>query len=141
MHPLTVKIISELDLLFGLYQLAVDLSKRIKPEDEENTLRVIEARQKILDRTAVTSKEAASLLKAFREERMMPANEKALVEEKRSLILDIAGKMQAADNQVMRAMQTKLGSIRRELAAQTEKRNAMRAYIKAPQAHTVVHSH
>ena len=65
---------------------------------------------------------------------MMPANEKALVEEKRSLILDVAAKMQAADNQVMRAMQIRLASIRRELAGQTEKKNAMKAYINAPQA-------
>lgn len=139
MNPLTTRLISELDLLYGLYQLATDLSRRIRPDDEENTLRVIEARQKILDRSAAASKEAAALLKAFREERMMPANETALVEEKRSLILDIAAKMQAADNQVMRAMQVKLGSIRRELAGQTERRNAMKAYITAPQAQMLAH--
>lgn len=138
MHPLTTQIVSELDLLYGLYQLAVDLSRRIKPDEEETTSRIIEARQKILDRTAVTSREATALLKAFREEKMMPANETALVEEKRSLILDMAAKMQAADNQVMRAMQMKLGSIRRELASQTEKKNAMKAYINAPQAGMLV---
>lgn len=138
MHPLTTRIVAELDLLYGLYQLAVDLSRRIKPEDEENTARVIEARQKILDRTAATSKEAGALLKAFREEKMMPANEKALVEEKRSLILDVAARMQAADNQVMRAMQLKLAAIRRELAGQTEKKNAMKAYINAPQAEMLI---
>lgn len=134
MQPLTVKIVAELDQLYGLYQLAVDLARRIKPDDEETTARVIEARQKILDRTSVSSKEAAGLLKAFKEERMMPANEKALVEEKRSLILDIAAKMQAADNQVMRQMQAKLAAVRREMAGQTEKKNAASAYIKAPQA-------
>lgn len=134
MHPLTVKIVAELDQLYGLYQLAVDLARRIKPDDEATTARVIEARQKILDRTAVSSKEAAGLLKAYKEERMMPANEKALVEEKRSLILDIAAKMQAADNQVMRLMQAKLAAVRREMAGQTEKKNAISAYIKAPQA-------
>lgn len=134
MHHLTVKIVAELDQLYGLYQLAVDLSRRIKPDDEATTARVIEARQKILERTAVSSREAAALLKAYKEERMLPANEKALVEEKRSLILDIAGKMQAADNQVMRQMQVKLAAVRREMAGQTEKKNAASAYIRAPQA-------
>ena len=114
MHPLTVKIVAELDQLYGLYQLAVDLSRRIQPDDEATTARVIEARQKILETTAVSSREAAGLLKAFKEERMLPANEKALVEEKRSLILDIAAKMQATDNQVMRLMQAKLAAVRRE---------------------------
>ncbi len=134
MHPLTAKIVAELDQLFGLYQLAVDLSKRISPDDEETTARVIEARQKILDRTAAGSREAAALLKSFREEKLMPANEQALVEEKRNLILDIAAKMQAADNQVMRSMQAKLAALRKEMAGQTEKKNAARAYITAPQA-------
>jgi hypothetical protein len=134
MHPLTAKIVAELDQLFGLYQLAVDLSKRISPDDEETTARVIEARQKILDRTAAGSREAAALLKRFHEEKLMPANEQALVEEKRNLILDIAAKMQAADNQVMRSMQAKLASLRKEMAGQTEKKNAIRAYITSPQA-------
>lgn len=134
MHPLTVKIVAELDQLYGLYQLAVDLSRRIRPDEEEATARVIEARQKILERTAAGSREAAALLKSFREEKLMPANEQALVEEKRSLILDIAAKMQAADNQVMRSMQAKLSAIRKEMAGQTEKKNAARAYITAPQA-------
>lgn len=134
MHALTDKLVSELDLLYGLYQLAVDLARRIQPDDEANTARFIEARQKILERTAVTSKEAAALLKSFRDERMIPANEKALVEEKRNLILDVSAKMQQADSQVMRAMQQKLASIRRELAGHTEKKNAARAYITAPQS-------
>jgi hypothetical protein len=132
MHPLTTRLISELDQLFGLYQLAVDLSRRIQPDDEALTARVIEARQKILDRTAGTSRQASELLKAFREEKLIPANEKALVEEKRNLILDVSARMQAADSQVMRAMQAKLASIRKELAGQTERKNAARAYITAP---------
>lgn len=140
MHPLTSKIVAELDLLYGLYQLAVDLAKRIKPEDEESTARVIEARQKILDRTAATSREAAALLKAYKEERIIPANERALVEEKRSLIVDIGARMQQADNQVMRLMQAKLASLRREMAGQTEKKNAIKAYINAPQAQALIHT-
>lgn len=134
MHPLTVKIVAELDQLYGLYQMAVDLSRRIRPDDEDLTSRVIEARQKVLDRTAAGSKEASDLLDRFRGEKLVPANERALVEEKRNLILDIAGKMQAADNQVMRAMQVRLAALRKEMAGQTEKKNAARAYITAPQA-------
>lgn len=139
MHPLTTRLVSELDQLFGLYQLAVDLSRRIKPDDEALTAKVIEARQKILDRTAGASSQASELLKAFREERLIPENEKALVEEKRNLILDVSSRMQAADGQVMRAMQAKLASIRKELAGQTERKNAVRAYITAPQSTMLVH--
>ena len=39
MHELTQKITAELDMLYGLYQMAVDLTKRIRPEDEEKIWR------------------------------------------------------------------------------------------------------
>jgi hypothetical protein len=134
MHALTTKIVGELDLLYGLYQLAVDLVKKIEPDDETRTLRVIEARNRILDKTASASREAVALLRAFREERLIPANERALVEEKRNLILDLGLRMQAVDNQVIRAMQSRLAGVRKELAGSTERKNAMKAYIAAPVA-------
>lgn len=138
MHSLTTRIVSELDQLYGLYQLAVDLAKRIDAADEAQTLRVLEARNKILDKTAAASKDAVALLRSFREERFIPANEKALVEEKRNLILDLGVRMQAVDNQVIRAMQGKLALIRKELAGHTERKNAIKAYITAPMATNLV---
>lgn len=134
MHSLTTRIVSELDQLYGLYQLAVDLAKRLEPGDETQTFRVIEARNRILDKTAQSSKEAVALLKAFREERLIPANEKALVEEKRNVILDMGVKMQAVDNQVLRAMQARLAGVRKELANATHRKNAMKAYVSSPRA-------
>ena len=132
MHPLTQKLVSELDLLYGLYQMAVDLAKRIKPDDEEGIGRMLEARRKILERTGTASQEVIGLLQSYKSERLIPANEKALVEEKRNLILDLAVKIQAADHQAVRAMLAKLASIRKELAGQTELKNAAKAYIQAP---------
>ena len=134
MLPLTTKVVAELDVLYGLYQLAVDLARRIQPDDETLTQRVLEARQKLLERTGAASQEVKKLLKAFAEEKLVPANEKALVEEKRKLILDLGTRIQAADHQVVRAMQAKLGTIRRELAGQTERKNAIQAYLRSPQA-------
>ena len=133
MLALTHKLVAELDLLYGLYHLAVDLARRIQPEDEALTERVLEARAKLLDRTGAASEEVKKLLREFAEEKLVPANEKALVEEKRKLILDLGTRIQAADHQVIRAMQGKLAGIRKELAGQTERRNAIRAYIQAPQ--------
>jgi hypothetical protein len=132
MHPLTQKIVAELDMLYGLYQMAVDLTQRIKPEDEDKTRRVLEARQKVLDHTDKGSKELAELLKAFRAERLIPSNEAALVEEKRNLLLDVGARIQAVDHQMIRQMQVKMAGIRRELAGQTERKNAVKAYIRSP---------
>jgi len=138
MHALTHKVVSELDMLYGLYQLALDLAARIEPDDEIRTQRVMEARNRILDKTAAASGEAVNLLKAFRLEKQIPANERALVEEKRNLILDLGVKMQVADGKVMRAMQARLAGVRKELAGQTERKNAIKAYIHAPLAHNLV---
>jgi hypothetical protein len=138
MNPLTHKIVAELDMLYGLYQMAVDLTKRIRPEDEAKTQRVLEARQKILDHTSRASEELASLLKAFQAERLIPSNEKALVEEKRNLILDVGARIQAADHQMIRQMQAKMSEIRRELADHTDRKNAVKAYIRAPQPQLLV---
>jgi hypothetical protein len=138
MHPLTQKITAELDMLYGLYQMAVDLTKRIRPEDEEKTQRVLDARQKILEQTTRSSEELAGLLKAFQAERLIPSNEKALVEEKRNLILDVGARIQAADHHMIRQIQAKMSEIRRELAGQTERKNAMKAYIKAPQPQLII---
>jgi hypothetical protein len=131
MHALTQQIISELDVLYGLYQMAVDLAKRIQPADEALTQRVLDARKKILDHTAKSSKEVVALLKAFQAEKFIPSNEKALVDEKRSLVLDLGVKMQMADNQMVRIMQAKMQAIRAELADHTERKNGIKAYIQA----------
>ncbi|HKP94153.1 MAG TPA: hypothetical protein VJ385_00210 [Fibrobacteria bacterium] len=138
MHPLTQQIVSELDMLYGLYQMAVDLTKRIRAEDEATTQRVLDARQKVLDHTDKASKDLAALLKAFRAEKLIPSNETALVEEKRNLILDVGARIQAVDHQMIRQMQAKMAEIRKELAGQTERKNAVKAYIKAPQPQLLV---
>jgi hypothetical protein len=132
MHPLTQKIVAELDMLYGLYQMAVDLTKRIRPDDEATTQRVLEARQKVLDHTDKASKELTGLLKAFRAEKLIPSNETALVEEKRNLILDVGARIQAVDHQMIRQMQAKMTELRKDLASHTERKNAVRAYIRAP---------
>lgn len=132
MHQTTQTVVAELDVLYGLYQMAVDLSKRIQPADDVTTGRVLEARKKILDHTAHASQEVVAMLKAFQAEKFIPANEKALVEEKRSLVLDMGIKMQAVDNQMVRLMQTRMQSLRAELADQTERKNGIKAYIQSP---------
>ena len=134
MHTLTEQVITELDMLYGLYQMAVDLVKKIQVGDEEQTDRVLKARKKILDHTAKSSADLITLLKGFQEEKWIPANEKALVEEKRNLLLDLGIKMQASDNQAVRLMQAKLKSVRGELADSTERKNGIKAYIQAPKS-------
>ncbi len=132
MHALTHKIVAELDLLYGLYQLALDYTRKMQPENEDGLTRWLDARQKILNRTEASSHEAAQLLQVFDIERQVPSNERALVEEKRNMIHDVIQQIHHADNFVLKAMHSKLSEVRRELANHNERKNAIKAYIRAP---------
>lgn len=132
MHALTQKVVAELDVLYGLYQMAADVTRKIVPDDEAKIQKVLDARQKILDHTGRASEALAGLLRELRAERLIPANERALVEEKRNLLLDAGTRIQAIDHQMIRQMQAKMAEIRKELAVQTERKNAAKAYIQAP---------
>jgi hypothetical protein len=132
MHALTQQIVTELEVLYGLYQMVADVTKKIVPEDEAKVQRVLEARQKILDHTTRASAALGLLLKAYQAERLIPGNERALVEEKRNLLMDAGARIQAVDHQMVRTMQAKLGEIRKDLAEHTERKNVMKAYIQAP---------
>jgi hypothetical protein len=132
MHPLTQKVIAEIDVLYGLYQMAADVTRKIVPEDEARIQKVIEAREKILEHTAQASNALSALLKDLQAERLIPSNERALVEEKRNLLLDAGARIQAIDHQMIRQMQSKMAEIRKQLATYTERKNAAKAYIRAP---------
>lgn len=133
MHALTQQVVSELDVLYGLYQMAGDVTRKLEPEDEAKIQKVLDARQRILDHTARASEALSASLKLFQAERVIPSNERALVEEKRNLLLDAGARIQAIDHQMIRQMQAKMADIRKDLATQTERKNAAKAYLQTPQ--------
>jgi hypothetical protein len=134
MHALTQQVVAELDVLYGLYQMAGDVTRKLAPEDEAKIQKVLDARQRILDHTARASEALSASLKRFQAERVIPSNERALVDEKRNLLLDAGARIQAIDHQMIRQMQAKMAEIRKDLASQTERKNAARAYLQAPHA-------
>jgi hypothetical protein len=134
MLPITERIVAELDVLYGLYLLAMDHVRKLEAEDEGAAIKLLDARDKVLDRTAKAAEEASRLLRIFETAHNVPAGERALVEEKRRMILDVVRRLQQADSQVMRAMHFRFSALRRELARHTERREAIRAYITAPAA-------
>jgi hypothetical protein len=109
------------------------VTRKLAPEDEAKIQKVLDARQRILDHTARASEALSASLKRFQAERVIPSNERALVDEKRNLLLDAGARIQAIDHQMIRQMQAKMGEIRKDLAAQTERKNAAKAYLQAPQ--------
>ncbi len=134
MLPLTERLVGELDMLYGLYLLAMDHVRQLDAEDEEASARILDAREKVLERTTQAAAAATRLLRAFEVERNIPAGERALVEEKRRMIQDVMTRLQQADSQVLRAMHSRFSALRRELARHTERRDVIRAYITAPAA-------
>lgn len=133
MHVLTQQVVAELDVLYGLYQMAADVTRKLAPEDEAKIQKVLDARQRILDHTSRASEALSASLKRFQAERVIPSNERALVDEKRNLLLDAGARIQAIDHQMIRQMQAKMAEIRKDLASQTERKNAAKAYLQAPQ--------
>lgn len=134
MQPITENLVRELDLLFSLYELAADYASRIQPGEMEEAGKYLEARQKILSRTEISAREVLRLSRLFDEGRNIPLSERALVEERRNMIYDLSLRMQRLDSQILKVMQQKLTEVRKELAGQTERTSAIKAYIKAPQA-------
>ncbi len=132
MLPITERVITELDVLYGLYLLALDESNRLVPDDDESIVRTLESRDKILTRTEAAASEALKWMQAMDEEKNIPVNELALIAEKRRMILDVVGKITRTDSLVLREMHSRLGALRRELARHGERRNAIHAYITAP---------
>lgn len=133
MHALTHRIVSELDVLYGLYQMAADVTRRIVAEDEARIGKVLDARERILEHIGRVAGDLPGLLAGFQAERLIPSNERALVEEKRNLLLDAGARVQSIDHQMVRQMQAKMAEIRKELAGHTERKNAVKAYLQAPQ--------
>ncbi len=129
MLSITDKVVQELDLLYGLYELAIDLSKKLEPDDPAETQKWLDSRQRILARTGESSKEALLHLNAFDAMTMVPANERALVDEKRRMIQDLSLKMTLVDNQIIKKMHSKMSLLRAELARGTQRKNAAKSYL------------
>ncbi len=134
MHPVTEKLSGSLDLLYGLYLLALDHVAAADAEDDEALIGLLEARDGLVARTTAAAEEARKLFPSFDAETRVPASERALVEEKRRMIHDVTAKLQRADHQLLRAMHARMGVLRKELAGQQERKHAIRAYITAPVA-------
>ena len=134
MLPITQQITSEMDVLYGLYQLAIDYTSKIHPEKEVDNVKWLDTRQRILGKTAVVAQNAAELLKDFKTINNVPANERALIEEKKNLINDTLGRMRMKEIDVMKIMSSKMKSLRGELANITQRKKAAHAYITAPRA-------
>jgi hypothetical protein len=131
MLPITSQTAAELDVLFGLYQLAIEYTKKME-RDETHLVKWMDTRQRILGKTACASEKAVHLLKTFRITPNIPANEKALIDEKKNMIKEILPLIQQAEYKIMKKMNLRMKAIRSELAGLGRKQQASAAYLKAP---------
>ncbi|MBF0432864.1 MAG: hypothetical protein HQK83_16385 [Fibrobacteria bacterium] len=137
MLPVTTKTARELDVLYGLYQLAVDYTCKISAEDG-NAVKWIDTRQRLLGKTSIASKAATALLHLFYTTPNVPSNEKALIDSKKRMVKETLLQMQKAEFDIMKKMALKMKGIRGELAGVTRKSRAAAAYINAPRAKMLV---
>ena len=138
MHPVTLKLAGELDVLYGLYQLALEYTGKLRSEPAETMDRWLDARQRLLSKTQTASKTASGLMKTFKGLTQVTENERALIREKKALVEDLLHDMQRMENETMRVMRQKMRDIRSELAGVHHKKKAASAYLNAPAAKMAV---
>lgn len=132
MHPATLSVGRQLDMLFGLYQIALDLCCGIDVDDTELLQRRITERQRLVRKTEVIVEEAQVALRAFEALPGLPSNEQALISEKRQLILDLLTRNTEAEHALLKAMHARMVGVRKELVGFDGRQRAIQAYGRAP---------
>ncbi len=138
MHTFTSQLSSELDVLFGLYQLALDYTLKIEPDEPDEMTKWIDTRQRILSRTADASGSAIKLSRLFEMTPNVPANERALIDEKRSMIKDVLKRMKKVEHEIMQRMHSKMTALKREMTNVTQRKQAARSYMSAPRPRAAI---
>jgi hypothetical protein len=131
MHLATTELARQLDMLYGLYTLALDLCQSISMEEPELMNKRLIERQRLVRKTETIALEAQVALRKY-ETLSVPANEKALISEKRQMILDILGRTCDAENAVLRSMYQRMVVVRQELVRMDTSKRAIAAYQKTP---------
>lgn len=131
MHFATTDLARQLDMLYGLYQLALDLCQSISMDEPELLNKRLIERQRLVRKTESIALEAQTALRDY-EGLAVPANEKALIAEKRQMILDILGRTCDVENTVLRAMHSRMVLVRHELVGMDTNKRAIAAYQKTP---------
>lgn len=131
MHSATLALGRQLDMLFSLYELALDLCNSLTLQEPELLNKRLTERQRLLRKTEAIAAEAQQALRAF-ETLAVPANEKALIAEKRQIVLDLLGRMCEAENTVLKAMHGHMVGVRHELVRMDSNKKAISAYAKSP---------
>lgn len=131
MHSATLALGRQLDMLYSLYELALDLCQSLTLQEPEMLGKRLNERQRLLRKTEAIAAEAQQALRAF-ETLAVPANEKALIAEKRQMVLDLLGRMCEAENAVLKAMHGHMVGVRHELVRMNSNKRAISAYVKTP---------
>lgn len=131
MHSATLALGRQLDMLYSLYELALDLCKSLTLQEPEMLGKRLTERQRLLRKTEAIAAEAQQALRAF-DTLAVPANEKALIAEKRQMVLDLLGRMCDAENAVLKAMHGHMVGVRHELVRMDTQKRAITAYGKTP---------
>ena len=138
MDKLASKTASELDILYGLYKLALEYTLKINPENEKELAKWLDTRQRILGKTDVASKSAAKLLAQVKLQKTITPSEQALIAEKKSLIEDLFTTLRKKEFDLLNQLHYRKSKVRTELANLSRKQVASSAYTNAPRPKLMV---
>ena len=130
-----VKNMSEkMDGLYSLYELVIELGNEIMNGNNDDVVKHTDHRHRVLNKTNSISKECREELKAICEDNNIPSNEKAFLLEKRKRISDLSPKMSSQNQLLTKNISERMSAIRDEILSFQKRKQAISAYITAPQA-------
>jgi hypothetical protein len=138
MLPVTEQLVQELDILYGLYQLSLDFTRNIDPENPEDLTRWLDARQRLLSKTGACTQKISRLNKLHKGTVQVPLSESELIKEKKKMVSDVLVQTRHVENAIIRKFQKQMLQLREELVAMNKQTHAVKAYIQAPRASLVV---
>lgn len=138
MHPITQELVQELDILYGLYQLALEVTLSITDDSSEDIVRCLDSRQRLITRTKQTSEKCKRLFRLFLSTTNLPANQHELIAEKKRLVKDELVQLQKAEMTLMRRIHVQMNRLKTDLVVMNKRSQATIAYIQAPRAFAAV---
>jgi|GEM_PF-3083246 len=135
MHPVTQELVQELDILFGLYQLVLEVTCTVTQGPKAEGAAVItclDSRQRLMTRIKNATDKSVRLSRLFVTNNQILTNEKELVAEKKRMVQDAWNQVQKTEQVLMQRLTSHLQGMRSEMIDVNKKSRATEAYIQAP---------
>ena len=139
MHPLVKETQEQYIALYQRFQEIFDMGDELMFCDNEEIESLLDQRLRMLNYSETESKTCSQLVAAIRSMDEIPASEKALIEEIRSRIIDLAPRVVHQSKTLIQNMESRLSQVKSQMLLQSKTTRAVSCYIKAPAARNLIY--